>query len=180
MAAEVKAGTGASSAACQHQLHLRLRQRRPSKRSSRLTSNSRTQDSALRSKPMQLSITAGSISTWIWSTPRLTKRSRRRSRSVIITATTATAHGRREVKRPSIALPAVPAGEYFLTVEPSADAKIDRLPFTVRVKSGGVFFGNCIVVLFLVMFYPIMLLWRFYLREKERWSESDFSPYTSS
>jgi hypothetical protein len=79
-----------------------------------------------------------------------------------------------------IALPAVPAGEYFLTVEPSADAKIDRLPFTVRVKTGGVFFGNCIVVLILVMFYPIMLLWRFYLREKERWSDSDFSPYSTS
>ena len=83
-------------------------------------------------------------------------------------------------QKADIALPAVPDGEYFLTVEPSADAKIDRLPFTVRVKSGGVFFGNCIVVLFLVMFYPIMLLWRFYLREKERWSDSDFSPYSAS
>jgi ribosomal protein S27AE len=83
-------------------------------------------------------------------------------------------------QKADIALPAVPEGEYFLTVEPSADAKIDRLPFTVRVKSGGVFFGNCIVVLFLVMFYPVMLLVRFYLREKERWSDSDFSPYSAS
>lgn len=83
-------------------------------------------------------------------------------------------------QKASVALPAVPAGEYFLTVEPSADAKIDRLPFTVHVKSGGAFFGNCIVVLFLVLFYPIMLLVRGYLREKERWSESDFSPYTTS
>jgi len=80
----------------------------------------------------------------------------------------------------SVALPAVAAGEYFLTIEPSADEKINKLPFTVRVKSGGVFFGNCIVVLLLVLFYPIMLLWRRYLREKERWSESDFSPYTTS
>jgi hypothetical protein len=80
----------------------------------------------------------------------------------------------------SVALPAVPAGEYFLTIEPSMEAKTSRLPFTVRVKSGGVFFGNCIVVLLLVLFYPIMLLWRRYLREKERWSESDFSPYTTS
>lgn len=79
-------------------------------------------------------------------------------------------------KNSSIALPAVPAGEYFLTIEPSADAKIDRLPFTVRVKSGGVFFGNCIVVLLLVMFYPIMVLWRGIRREKARWSESDFTP----
>jgi hypothetical protein len=83
-------------------------------------------------------------------------------------------------QKAEIALPAVPAGEYFLTVEPSADAKINQLPFTVRVRSGGVFFGNCIVVVFLVMFYPIMLLWRLYRREKERWSESDFSPYESS
>lgn len=79
-----------------------------------------------------------------------------------------------------IELPAVPEGEYFLTVEPSADAKIKGIPFTVRVKSGGIFFGNCIVVLFLVMFYPVMLLWRFYLREKQRWSQSDFSPYSAS
>ena len=83
-------------------------------------------------------------------------------------------------QKTDIALPAVPNGEYYLTIEPSADEKINKLPFTVRVKSGGVFFGNCIVVLILVMFYPIMLLLRRYLREKERWSESDFSPYTTS
>jgi Domain of unknown function (DUF4178) len=83
-------------------------------------------------------------------------------------------------QKADIALPAVPDGEYFLTIESSADAKIDKLPFTVRVRSGGVFFGNCIVVLFLVMFYPIMLLWRRYHREKERWSESDFSLDTTS
>jgi hypothetical protein len=74
----------------------------------------------------------------------------------------------------------VPEGEYYLTIEPSADEKIKKLSFTVHVKSGGVFFGNCIVVLLLVMFYPIMLLWRGYLREKQRWSDSDFSPYTTS
>ena len=83
-------------------------------------------------------------------------------------------------QKADIALPAVPNGEYYLTIEPSADEKINKLPFTVRVKSGGVFFGNCIVVLILVMFYPIMLLLRRYLREKARWSESDFSPYTTS
>jgi hypothetical protein len=75
-----------------------------------------------------------------------------------------------------IELPAVPAGEYFLTIDPTADAKIDRLPFTIHVESGGAFFGNCIVVLLLVLFYPVMLLWRSYLFEKERWSDSDFSP----
>jgi len=76
----------------------------------------------------------------------------------------------------SVALPAIPPGEYYLTIEPSADAKIDRLPFTVRAQSGGVFFGNYLVVLLLVMFYPIMIWWRGVRREKERWSDSDFSP----
>jgi hypothetical protein len=76
----------------------------------------------------------------------------------------------------SIALPAIPPGEYYLTIEPSAEEKIDRLPFTVRAQSGGVFFGNYLVVLLLVMFYPIMIWWRGVRREKERWSDSDFSP----
>ena len=40
--------------------------------------------------------------------------------------------------------------------------------------------AKVLFVLFLVLFYPIMLLWRGFLREKERWSESDFSPYTTS
>jgi hypothetical protein len=79
-------------------------------------------------------------------------------------------------QKTSLALAAIPAGEYFLTIEPSADAKIDRLPFTVRVQSGGVFSGNCLVVVILVMFYPIMVWWRGVRREKQRWSESDFSP----
>jgi len=76
----------------------------------------------------------------------------------------------------SIALSAIPPGEYFLTIEPSADAKIDQLPFTIRAQSGGVFFGNYLVALILVMFYPIMIWWRGVRREKERWSDSDFSP----
>ncbi|MDP9004079.1 MAG: hypothetical protein M3N12_04735, partial [Verrucomicrobiota bacterium] len=76
----------------------------------------------------------------------------------------------------SVALPAIPPGEYYLTIEPSAEEKIDQLPFTVRAQSGGVFFGNYLVVLLLVMFYPIMVWWRGVCREKERWSESDFSP----
>jgi hypothetical protein len=69
----------------------------------------------------------------------------------------------------------VPRGEYFLVLEPTGDEKAPEIPCTVRVLSGGVFFGNFIVVLGLVLFYPVMLLWRGARFEKARWDESDFS-----
>jgi len=69
----------------------------------------------------------------------------------------------------------VPRGEYFLVLEPTGDEKAPEIPCTVRVLSGGVFFGNFIVVLGLVLFYPMMLLWRGFRFEKARWDESDFS-----
>lgn len=79
-------------------------------------------------------------------------------------------------QRKEVALAGIPAGEYFLTVEPSADPKVQKLPFTVRVKTGGVFNSNFILMLCLVLLYPAILLWRKSAFEKERWSESDFSP----
>jgi uncharacterized protein (DUF983 family) len=73
----------------------------------------------------------------------------------------------------SVSLPAIPPGEYYLTLEASADPQVNRLPFDVRVQAGGLFASNFIVVLGLVLFYPAMLLWRRYSFEKERWSDAD-------
>jgi len=74
-----------------------------------------------------------------------------------------------------VALAGVPAGEYFLTIEPSADPKVQKLPFTVRVKTGGVFNSNFILMLGLVLLYPAILLWRKSTFEKARWADSDYS-----
>jgi hypothetical protein len=78
-------------------------------------------------------------------------------------------------QKKEVALPGVPDGEYFLTIEPSADPKVQKIPFTVRVKTGGVFSSNFFLMLCLVLLYPAYLLWRRSAFEKERWSDSDFS-----
>ena len=82
--------------------------------------------------------------------------------------------------RTSASIPAVPPGEYFLTVETSADPGIRKMPLDVRVIRGGLFFSNFILMLALVSAYPAALLYRSRRFERARWSESDFSPYTSS
>jgi hypothetical protein len=80
----------------------------------------------------------------------------------------------------SVSLPAVPAGEYYLTVEPGADPQLQRLPFSVRVQAGGLFESNLIVMLGLVLFYPGMLLWRRHTFERERWEDADGHPWERS
>ena len=67
----------------------------------------------------------------------------------------------------------MPPGEYFLSVEPSADTQTNRVPFSVKVRSGGLFVSNLIVMILLVLFYPAMLFWRRYTFEAERWSGAD-------
>lgn len=74
------------------------------------------------------------------------------------------------------ALAAVPPGTYFLTIEPSAEANITRMRFDVRVRSGGTFNSNLLIMLALVLVYPAVLLFRRSRFEAARWEESDFSP----
>ncbi len=80
----------------------------------------------------------------------------------------------------SVSIPAVPPGEYFLTVETSADSAIRRMPLDLRLKRGGLFWSNFALMLLLVSAYPVTVLLRRYLFERARWSESDYSPYSSS
>ena len=80
----------------------------------------------------------------------------------------------------TVSLPAIPPGEYFLAVEPTADPQIRSLPFTVSVQAGGIYASNFIVMLGLVLFYPAMLLWRRHTFERERWEDSDSYPWERS
>ena len=78
-----------------------------------------------------------------------------------------------------LSLPAVPPGEYYLTIEPSTDPQSSRaqVPFSVRVQGGGLFASNLIVMLGLVLFYPGMLLWRRHTFEIERWQDAGGYPW---
>ncbi len=80
----------------------------------------------------------------------------------------------------SVSIPSVPPGEYFMTVETSADSAVRKMPLDLRVKRGGLFWSNFILMLLLVSVYPLTVLVRRHLFERRRWSESDYSPYTSS
>jgi hypothetical protein len=82
--------------------------------------------------------------------------------------------------RKSITIPSVPTGEYFLSVETTADAGIRTMPLDLRVIRGGLFWSNFFLMLGLVCVYPITVLIRRNLFERSRWSESDYSPYASS
>jgi hypothetical protein len=79
----------------------------------------------------------------------------------------------------TVSIPAVPPGEYFLTVETNADQAIRKMPVGVRVLRGGLFWSNFLLMLGLVCAYPVSVLLRRNMFERTRWSESDFNPYAS-
>ncbi len=83
-------------------------------------------------------------------------------------------------RKTSVSIPAVPPGEYFMTVETSADSGIRKMPIAVRVKHGGLFWSNFILMLGLVSIYPVTLLVRRNMFERARWRESDCSPCAAS
>jgi hypothetical protein len=75
----------------------------------------------------------------------------------------------------SVAISAVPPGEYYLTIEPSSDPSTTRMPYHVALSSGGVFWSNYFFGLLLILAYPIYLLLRRSGFENLRWAESDYS-----
>jgi hypothetical protein len=75
----------------------------------------------------------------------------------------------------SVAIPAVPPGEYYLTIEASSDPLTTSMLYHVALSSGGVFWSNYFFGLLLILAYPIYLLLRRNGFENLRWAESDFS-----
>lgn len=136
-------------------------------------------------RPLSVEVSAGVTNSWLDLDVEL-----------VNTATGATQTGSVEVayysgrdsdgdwsegrRRRSVEFPAVPAGDYLLRLSPSADPALSRQPYHVQVTSGGVFWSNFFLCLGLVALYPAWIIWRRVAFERERWSESDFSPYSSS
>jgi Domain of unknown function (DUF4178) len=76
-----------------------------------------------------------------------------------------------------VAIPSVPPGQYYLTIEPGADPSLARMPYHVKVSCGGVFVSNYILGLMLILAYPFYLLVRKIGFDNRRWAESDYTPF---
>lgn len=70
----------------------------------------------------------------------------------------------------------VPAGKYHLLVETVTPA-INGGTYTVRLQSGGIYWINIFIMLCLIAIIPLIKYFQEYNFEKERWADSDFSPY---
>lgn len=77
-------------------------------------------------------------------------------------------------------IPAVKPGKYYFTVEASGDPMITQMPFTLTVVRDVVGWSNFFIAFALVLIYPIYCGWRASMFERQRWMDSDYSPYGSS
>jgi hypothetical protein len=79
-------------------------------------------------------------------------------------------------KKDSVIVPSVPAGRYYLRIEPEVDPRHPRIHYTVAVRRDvpvNSFYGIGFLVLLIP---PIMISWRALSFERSRWSESDHPP----
>lgn len=73
-------------------------------------------------------------------------------------------------------IPAVPPGEYYLTIDADADPQIAEMPYNISVKRGGLFWSNFWLGLLVLLAWPTSLWFRKIGFESARWGESDFTP----
>jgi hypothetical protein len=76
----------------------------------------------------------------------------------------------------SVVVPSVPAGHYYLRIEPEADPRHSTIAYTVDVKRDvpvSAFYGLGFIALLLP---AIVITWRSVSFERSRWSESDHPP----
>lgn len=79
-----------------------------------------------------------------------------------------------------LVLSSVPGGRYHLLVQPASDAaKRGAKSFSISLRRGVTIWSNYFVALFLLSIYPLYLWFRRRKFEQDRWSESDFSPYSA-
>jgi hypothetical protein len=74
----------------------------------------------------------------------------------------------------------VPAGKYYMRVEPEGDAKNPPLQYDIIVRRdvpSMLFFALAAVALLIP---PILIGWRSYRFEYDRWQESDYASTSSS
>lgn len=85
-----------------------------------------------------------------------------------------------EEQRSDVVLPAVPAGKYYLRLDPDASASVTNAPIRLSLERGGIFWSNFWLGLVAICLWPLWTRLRAANFEKERWNESDFSPYAAA
>jgi transcription elongation factor Elf1 len=76
-----------------------------------------------------------------------------------------------------VVISSVPAGTYYLTLEPTSGGLPPGQYFEVRVIRGVPLWSNFLWSFVLILIMPAIALWRRRSFEVSRWSDSDFSPY---
>lgn len=85
-----------------------------------------------------------------------------------------------EEHQSDVTLPAVPAGKYYFRFEPDASSTVTSSPIRLTVQRGGLFWSNFWLGIAAICLWPLWVLMRSSSFEKQRWMESDFSPYAGS
>jgi len=76
----------------------------------------------------------------------------------------------------SVVIPSVPAGRYYLRIEPEVDPSLRSTPYSVTVIRDVPVFG-IYGIAFLALLVPVVIIsFRAYTFERSRWSESDHPP----
>lgn len=73
----------------------------------------------------------------------------------------------------------VAKGKYFLRAEIEADPSLRECKYQIMIKDGVTSFSNLLLALCLIIIIPIFTYWRKWSFEVERWSESDYSPFST-
>ena len=79
-------------------------------------------------------------------------------------------------RRDRAVLPSVPAGQYFLRVQPTAQAPTDFLEYRILVRRDVPILTPYLICLALLALPPIFLALRSWGMESARWKESDYAP----
>jgi Domain of unknown function (DUF4178) len=75
-----------------------------------------------------------------------------------------------------VIIPSVPAGKYYLRIEPEADRAHPRINYWVQVTRDVPVFGWYGVAFLALVAPALVVTWRSFNFERMRWSESDHSP----
>jgi hypothetical protein len=79
-------------------------------------------------------------------------------------------------RRDRAVLPSVPAGQYFLRVQPEAQVPTDFLEYRILVRRDVPILAPYLICLALLALPPIVMALRAWGMESARWKESDYAP----